>query len=140
MPKKRKYFAGAPPEKVKTVQAKHKASEFDLEFLGLIKDRRYAKAIEIIDQVENINVKDELTGNTPLHYAALRCVKGLVKALEEREDLDHLVRNKNNNYPSQLAWEVSGHEELGAQLMVKERDQGLRDNVQVWPKPELPEL
>lgn len=139
MPKKRKFFAGNPPEKVKVMTSTGDVNETDLHFIKLIKDRKYAEAIDIIDQVKNINIRDQITQNTALHFAALRSVIGLVEELEKRADLDYLVRNGTGKYSSQLAWEVSGHEELGAQLMVKERDQGLRDNVQVWPKPELPE-
>ena len=140
MPKKRKFFAGAPPKKGKQMVSENKIIAQDLTFIRLVKDRNYTQALEIIDQVQDINVVDQQTQNTVLHFAALRLSSGFIERLEQRTDLNYLVQNKEGRYPSELAWEVSGDEELGAKLIQKEKEQADREDIQAWPKAEPPEL
>ncbi len=73
----------------------------------------------MIEQVHDINVVDQQTQATALHFAALRSVTGLIDRLEQREDLDYLVQDRQGRYPSELAWEISGNEELGAMLHIE---------------------
>lgn len=114
--------------------------ETDLRFIRLVRERKYEEAVAMIDEVHDINIADPQTSATALHFAAHRSVNGLLAELEKREDLDYLVRDRNGRYASELAWEVSGNEELGALLQAKERQQARRAGVQAWPKPEEPDL
>jgi len=140
MPKKRKYFAGSPPEKEKQVESGDTTVETDLTFIRLVKERKYKEALDIIDQVQDINVIDQQTQATALHFAAHRSCIGLIDGLERREDLSYLVKDSKGRYPSELAWDVSGNEELGAKLIQKEKEQADRQGVQIWPKPPPPEI
>lgn len=134
MPKKRKYFAGAPQKKGKQLQSTEAASETDLIFIRLVRERKYKEALAIIDQVEDINVVDQQTQATALHFAAYRSCVALIDALEKRSDLNYLAQDKKGRYPSQLAWEEAGHEELGAKLIHKEAEQARREGIKAWPK------
>lgn len=135
MPKKRKFFAGSPPEKGKQVKSMDATTEMDLKFIQLVRERKYPEALAMMDQVRDINVCDPQTGATALHFAAHRSNAGFIDALEQRDDLDYLIQDREGRYSSELAWEVSGNEELGARLQQKEKEQAERDGVKIWPKP-----
>jgi hypothetical protein len=110
--------------------------ETDLTFIRLVRERSYLEALAMIDQVSDINVCDPQSRATALHFAALRSVAGLLEALEQRADLDYLVQDRDGRYPSELAWEMAGNEELGARLQRKEQEQAERQGVRAWPKPD----
>lgn len=135
MPKKRKFFAGAPPEKGKRMQRTEAVADTDLTFIRLVKERRYQEALAVIGQVRDINVADPETGATALHFAAHRSCLQLFEALAQRNDLNYLVQDSEGRYPSELAWEVSGNETLGAELMQREKAQADREGEEPWPKP-----
>ncbi len=133
MPKKRKFFAGAPPEKGTPVP--DAIADADLAFIDRVRQRRYQEALGLIAQVRDINVVDPQTGATALHYAAHRSCMVLIEALAQRADLNYLVRDRDGRLPSELAWELSGNASLGARLIAQEQAQATRDGVQLWPKP-----
>ncbi|PUB90888.1 MAG: hypothetical protein DBP01_05180 [gamma proteobacterium symbiont of Ctena orbiculata] len=132
MTKKKRHFAGAPPQKEGQL-GQDTGTNVDLQFLKHVIERRYQDAVSVIDQVKNINIADPKTGRTALHYAAARSAEGLLVRLQARNDLDYLVRDSEGKFPSDIAWVVGRNEDLGAELMEKEQQQSQRTGQKVWP-------
>lgn len=126
MSNKRRSFAPTVVEKGVTMDGTD--SMADQNFIRLVKERQYQQALDIIDDVKNINVVDKETGATALHLAASRSVVEFIAHLEKRDDLDYLVRDGKGRFPSDMAWAVAHNEELGIELMQKEKQQAARQN------------
>lgn len=107
----------------------------DLMFLQLVASQKYRQAIELIDQVSDINVRDPAHGVTALHYAASRSALPLLRRLQERDDLDYLAQDEEGRYPSEMAWHIARNPELGQQLQDLEKLAADERGEKPWPKP-----
>ncbi len=131
---KRRHFAGGDPsEKGKTGMSNETTPE--VRFLELIKARQYQDAIAMMPEVEDINVLDAESGSAAIHMAAGRRSTVLLKALWTREDLNELCQDSLDRYPSEVAWDVGGDEELSTLLMEKENAYAKFHELTAWPKP-----
>lgn len=131
---KRRHFAGGDPsEKGKTGMPDETLPE--LQFLELIKAQRYQDAIAMMPEVEDINAIDVASGAAAIHMAAGRRATILLKALWGRDDLNELRQDTMGRYPSEVAWDVGGDEELSALLMERENAYAKSHDLKAWPKP-----
>ena len=136
MANKRRFFVGS-PQKAKGMANISDDETIDLEFLYLVKNREYKKALSIINDVKDINAVDPEIKATALHISSARCAKSFIMRLSERKDLDYLKRDGNDKYASELAFEIGGEEDLGIFLLQKENDQAKLQGKTIWPKPSL---
>ncbi|MCB1878211.1 MAG: hypothetical protein KDH88_19725 [Chromatiales bacterium] len=113
-------------------------TENETRLFELLKAHDYAGAVALIPSVERINEKDPETGMTALHWAAAHAVHGLRSALYQRPDLDELVLDAEQRYPSDLARAIAQDEALGAELQTRERQYAERTGKTAWPRPESP--
>lgn len=107
----------------------------DLQFIELVANRKYRQAIELIDKVGDINVRDPAHGVTALHYAASRSALPLLRHLQERDDLDYLAQDEEGRYPSEMAWHIARNPELGQELQDLEKLAADERGEKPWPKP-----
>tara|TARA_R110002110_G_scaffold257206_2_gene473155 strand:- start:9688 stop:11580 length:1893 start_codon:yes stop_codon:yes gene_type:complete len=107
----------------------------DLLFIEMVASQKYRRAIELIDQVGDINVRDPTHGVTALHYAASRSALPLLRHLQERDDLDYLAQDEEGRYPSEMAWHIARNPELGQQLQDLEKLAADERGEKPWPKP-----
>ena len=114
---------------------KYEYLNVDLLFIEMVAIEKYREAIEVIDQVDDINVRDPNYGVTALHYAASRSAMPLLKHLQEREDLDYLAQDEEGRYASEMAWHMARNPELGQQLQDLEKSAADERGVKPWPKP-----
>lgn len=136
MPKKRHFQRPMPPvRKGDDRPMSDDVPPDSADLFRLLKAHRYAEAIELIPAVGDVNVVDPKTGFTALHWGAAHRVRGVLNALWQRDDLDELARDRQGQYASELAWQIATDEELGVELMQRERDYGARHDLDVWPKP-----
>ena len=130
---KRRHFAGGDPsEKGKTGMPDETATE--VRFLELIKARQYQDAIAMMPEVDDINAIDAVSGAAAIHMAAGRRATVLLHALWKRDDLNELRQDKMGRYPSEVAWDVGGDEELSALLMEREHAYAKSHGLTAWPK------
>lgn len=124
-----------PQKKIVHIMPTPDPSPSHKDLFDLLRVHQYGKAIALVPFVEDINALDEQSGKTALHWAALHGVRGLLRALWDRKDLNHLVRNRDGRYPSELAWVDALDEKLGAELMEREKAYATQTNQKAWPKP-----
>lgn len=132
--KKRRFFAGS-PQKVGSM-TQDVTNDVDLKFVQLVKERHYQEALNMLEQVENINTLDPHLQATALHLAAARSAENFIDQLCRRPDIDYLVKDKDNRLASEIAWHVAENEELGAKLMHKEKNFAEISGQPAWPKTE----
>jgi len=109
-----------------------KNPDIDTIFIIWFMEGEYEKAFEILPQVKDINVKSPASRCTALHYAAARNERELIERLEQRSDLNYVVKNTEGLYPSDLAIALGENWELSRELSRKERTYAKENGVQLF--------
>ncbi len=98
----------------------------DMEFLYAVCEGNLRRVEQLINSVENINIRVAGTGGSALHVVAKYQLKDIFKVLRQRKDLDYLARDLEGRLPSQLAMSSDENVGLGAFLIKKERQQAVK--------------
>ena len=106
----------------------------DETFIELVAERRYGRALELMPNVSDINIVHSEHGMNAWHFAAAFGVFKLIEALQTRDDLDYLQRDRDGNSASELAWDVCANEGLSQELMALEYKAGQDAGVDPWPR------
>lgn len=102
----------------------------DMEFLYAVCEGNLRKVKQLIDDVEDINIRVAGTGGSALHVVAKYQLKDIFKVLRQRTDLDYLARDHEGRLPSQLAMSSEENIGLGAFLIKMERQQARKKGVE----------
>ena len=102
----------------------------DMEFLYAVCEGNLRKVNQLIDAVEDINIRVAGTGGSALHMIAKYQLKDIFKVLRQRTDLDYLARDHEGRLPSQLAMSSEENVGLGALLIKLERQQAIKQGVE----------